>query len=75
MTDQPGECIMGRESSLSLSELNNRIAILRDNIRQLIEQAAGASGAENEERISARIDQQNEELEKLTQAREALLNR
>jgi hypothetical protein len=66
---------MGRESSLSLSELNNRIAILRDNIRQLIEQAAGASGAENEERISARIDQQNEELEKLTQARDALLNR
>jgi hypothetical protein len=66
---------MGRESSLSLSELNNRIAILRDNIRQLIEQAAGASGAENEERISARIDQQNEELEKLTQARDALLNK
>ncbi len=66
---------MGRENSLSLSELNNRIAILRDNIRQLIEQAAGASGAENEERISARIDQQNEELEKLTQARDALLNR
>jgi hypothetical protein len=66
---------MGRESSLSLSELDNRIAILRDNIRQLIEQAAGASGAENEERISARIDQQNEELEKLTQARDALLNR
>jgi hypothetical protein len=66
---------MGRENSLSLSELNNRIAILRDNIRQLIEQAAGASGAENEERISARIDQQNEELEKLTKARDALLNR
>jgi hypothetical protein len=66
---------MGRESSLSLSELNNRIAILRDNIRQLVEQAAGASGAENEERISQRIDQQNEELERLTTARDALLNR
>ena len=66
---------MGRESSLSLSELNNRIAILRDNIRQLVEQAAGASGAENEERISQRIDQQNEELERLTSARDALLNR
>jgi hypothetical protein len=66
---------MGRESSLSLSELNNRIAILRDNIRQLVEQAAGASGAENEERISARIDQQNEELERLTEVRDALLNR
>ncbi len=34
---------MGNESFLSLSELNDRIAILRDNIRQLIEQAAGAA--------------------------------
>ena len=31
---------MGNESSLSLDELNDRIAILEDNIRQLIEQAA-----------------------------------
>ncbi|MBR0696180.1 hypothetical protein [Bradyrhizobium lablabi] len=63
---------MGYESSLSLRELNDRIAILRDNIRQLIEQAAGASGAEIEERISARIEQQNAELEKLLNARDAL---
>jgi cell division protein FtsB len=66
---------MSKESSLSLSQLNDRIAILQDNIRQLVEQAAGASGAENEERISDRIEQQNEELEKLTKARDALLNR
>ncbi|HWX05298.1 MAG TPA: hypothetical protein VN065_05665 [Bradyrhizobium sp.] len=64
---------MSREGSLSLSELNDRIAILRDNIRQLVEQAAGASGAQTEERISERIDRQNEELEKLTRARDALL--
>ena len=51
------------ESSLSLAELNDRIAILQDNIRQLVEQAAGASGERNEERIAERIDQQNEELE------------
>ncbi|MFB9267148.1 hypothetical protein ACFFWD_28985 [Bradyrhizobium erythrophlei] len=63
---------MGNGSTLSLPELNSRIAILRDNIRQLIEQAAGASGAEVEERISARIEQQNAELEKLLKAREAL---
>jgi hypothetical protein len=61
---------MGSESSLSLAELNNRIAILQDNIRQLVEQAAGASGERNEERIAARIDQQNEELEKLTRERD-----
>jgi hypothetical protein len=66
---------MSNESSMSLSELNDRIAILRDNIRQLVEQAAGASGAENEERTSDRINQQNEELEKLTKARDALLNK
>jgi hypothetical protein len=64
---------VSNESTLSLSELNDRIAILRDNIRQLVEQAAGAAGASNEERISARINQQNEELEKLTKVRDALL--
>jgi hypothetical protein len=62
---------MGNESSLSLSELNNRIAILQDNIRQLVEQAAGASGERNEERIASRIDQQNEELERLVRERDA----
>jgi hypothetical protein len=63
---------MGHESSLSLPELNDRIAILRDNIRQLIEQAAGAAGAEVEERISERLEQQNAELEKLLKVRDAL---
>ena len=62
---------MGNESSLSLSELNNRIAILQDNIRQLVEQAAGASGERTEERIAGRIDQQNEELERLLRERDA----
>ncbi|AUC97644.1 MULTISPECIES: hypothetical protein [Bradyrhizobium] len=63
---------MGIETSLSLSEVNDRIAILRDNIRQLIEQAAGAAGAEVEERIAERLEQQNAELEKLLKAREAM---
>jgi hypothetical protein len=51
--------------SLSLAELEDRIAILRDNLRQLVEQAAGASGSQNEERIADRIAQQTEELDKL----------
>ena len=63
---------MGNESFLSLSELNDRIAILRDNIRQLIEQAAGTASAEVEERIAERLEQQNEELERLLKARDAL---
>ena len=62
---------MGNESSLSLSELNDRIRILQDNIRQLVEQAAGASGERSEARIADRITQQNEELEKLTKERDA----
>ncbi len=66
---------MAEESSLSLSELNDRIAILQDNIRQLIEQAAGASGEQNESRIADRISQQNEELERLTKERDARLSK
>ena len=66
---------MGNESSLSLSELNNRIAILQDNIRQLIEQAAGASGEQNEQRIADRLNQQNDELERLTKERDARLKK
>lgn len=62
---------MGDESSLSLPELNDRIAILRDNIRQLVEQAAGASGERSEQRIADRISQQNEELERLVKARDS----
>jgi uncharacterized small protein (DUF1192 family) len=66
---------MSNDNSLSLPELNKRIAILQNSIRQLVQQAAGSVGARDEERISGRIAQQNEELEKLTKERDALLNR
>ncbi len=66
---------MGNESSLSLPELNDRIAILEGNIRQLIEQAAVASGEQNEARIADRIDQQNEELERLIKERDSRLKK
>jgi hypothetical protein len=61
--------------SLSLPELEDRIAILRDNIRQLIEQAAALSGAEDEARGADRIAQQSEELALLTKHRDALLKK
>jgi hypothetical protein len=57
--------------TLSLAELDDRIAILRDNLRQLIEQAAAASGSQNEERIADRIAQQTEELDKLILERDS----
>jgi hypothetical protein len=67
------ENIMSNGSSLSLPELEDRIAIIRDNIRQLVEQAAAFSGAEDEARNADRIAQQTEELERLVKQRDALL--
>jgi Zn-finger nucleic acid-binding protein len=63
---------MNEAPSLSLAELDRRIAIARDNIRQLIEQAAAFSGAKDEDRNADRIARQTEELEKLIKQREAL---
>ena len=50
-------------SRLSDTELVDRIAILRDNLRQLTEQAAAQSGAANEERMAERIETQSKELD------------
>ena len=66
---------MGNGSSMSLPELEDRIAIARDNIRQLIEQAAAVSGAEDEDRNADRIAQQTKELETLVKQRDALLKK
>jgi hypothetical protein len=66
------ENIMSNGNSPSLAELEQRIAIARDNIRQLIEQAAAFSGAEDEDRNADRIAQQQEELERLVKQRDTL---
>jgi uncharacterized small protein (DUF1192 family) len=66
---------MSNGSSLSLDELEDRIALTRDNIRQLIEQAAAFSGAEDEDRNADRIAEQQAELERLTKQRDALLKK
>ena len=57
--------------TLSVAELDDRIAILRDNLRQLVEQAAAASGSQSEERIADRIAQQTDELNKLLLERDS----
>jgi uncharacterized small protein (DUF1192 family) len=64
--------VTAMDNTLSLSELNDRIAILRDNLRQLVEQAAGSSGAQDEERTADRIAQQTAELDKLVLQRDAI---
>jgi hypothetical protein len=66
---------MSTDNSLSLPELNDRIAILRDNLRQLVEKAAASSGARDEERTSERIAQQQEQLDKLVKERDAMLKK
>jgi len=66
---------MSNGTSLSLGELEQRITIIRDNIRQLVEQAAAFSGAEDEARNADRIAQQTEELERLVKQRDALLKK
>ena len=57
-------------SSLSSGELARRIAILRDNIRQITEQAPSQSGAADEERNAERMWRQTEELENLLKEQE-----
>jgi hypothetical protein len=52
-------------SSLSDPELASRIAMIRDNIRQITEQAAVQSGAADEERNADRLARQNDELDGL----------
>ena len=60
---------------LNLAELDERLSAVRDNLRDLVEQAAAYSGAGDEERMTARIAEQEAGLEELTQQRDALLQR
>jgi hypothetical protein len=66
---------MNTGPSLSLDQLEDRIAIARDNIRQLIEQAAAFSGAEDETRNADRLAAQQEALAALTKQRDTLLKK
>jgi rubrerythrin len=58
----------------SLEELDERIALIRDNIRELTEQAAALSGAQDETLASDRIAEQERRLAELLKERESLLN-
>ena len=58
---------------MNLAELDARLSVVRDNLRDLIEQAAAYSGAGDEERMNDRIAEQQSELDELTRQREALL--
>ena len=59
----------------SLADIERRIQIVEDNLRQLQEQAAAYSGAADEERNANRIADQQTKLEALLKEREALLSK
>lgn len=54
------------------AELDDRIAIVRRNISELMEQATGASGAAVEESLANRLNEQQDLLTELLRQREAL---
>jgi hypothetical protein len=56
----------------TLIELNTRIAAIRENIRELIEQAAAYSGAADEARTADRIAEQEAQLAALLKERDGL---
>lgn len=58
--------------SADIVEIDKRIAVIRDNIRELVEQAAAFSGAADEGLTSERIAQQEAQLAALLKERERL---
>lgn len=63
---------MSNSQYVTLPELEQQIAIVRDNIRQITEQAAAQSGAGDEERNADRIASQQAELDRLLKLRDEL---
>ena len=59
--------------SLTIAKIDERIAALRENLRELVEQAAAYSGAADEDLTSRRIAEQEADLQRLTKQRAELL--
>jgi hypothetical protein len=63
------------DSPLDIAEIEDRIAIVRANLRELVEQAAGYAGAADEDLTSRRIAEHEAQLKHLTMQRDGLLRR
>ena len=59
-------------TEMTLAELDERIAIVRENLRELTEQAAADSAAGDDDLSQTRIAEQEQELARLTELRDAL---
>jgi hypothetical protein len=62
-------------AKFSLSELDEEIAIVRDNLRELVEQAAARSGAVDEDLAASRIAEEEDKLASLIAQRDELAKR
>ena len=56
----------------ALAQIDERIAAVRENLRDIVEQAAGRSGAADESHADDLIEQQEANLAKLLREREVL---
>jgi hypothetical protein len=76
-TALPSAPALSRRPSLSdtdptRTDIEERIAIIEDNLRDLLEQGAAYSGAGDEDRSSDRIAEFEQQLEALKKQRDAL---
>jgi hypothetical protein len=60
------------DPQLTIAEIDARIADVRENLRELVEQAAAYSGAADDALVSQRIADQEALLERLTEQRDRL---
>jgi hypothetical protein len=63
------------DNQLNITEIDESIAAVRENLRKLVEQAAVDTGDAVEEFISRRISQQEAQLEALMKQRDELSRR
>ena len=55
-----------------IEEIEARISIVRQNLRELTEEAAGDAGVASEEHVAEEIAKQEEELKSLEEERDAI---
>jgi hypothetical protein len=72
MTGQVIEETGMSEQTDQLAEIEVRLSIAQENLRELTEQAAAYSGAEDEELAAQRIKDQEDEIARLTKLRAEL---
>jgi hypothetical protein len=63
------------KAGLTLTEVDERIAAIRENLDQLVEQSTADSSAGNDDLNATRIAEQEQELAELTELRETLLRK